>query len=425
MRDPLSIQKTSRRPARRGAVPAAPLLAPALLALLLAACAEPPAPPAPPPPEVRVVTVRPQPIVNRIEVPGRLQAVRTAEVRARVDGIVERRLYDEGTDVAEDQPLFAIDRRELSADLAEAEAALAGARATAANAAQDVARYEGLVDQQAISRQEYDTALARLRTAEAEVAAERARVESARLDLGYTTVRAPIAGRAGRAEVTEGALVSASGATPLTRIEQIDPIYVNFALSSTEVLRLRREAASGALDLPRLDRVAVRLVLEDGSLYGPAGQLDFLDLAIDEATGSSALRAEVPNPDRALLPGQFVRVRIEAGVRPDGLLVPQRAVTVTPQGASVTVVGEGDVAEARPVELGALQGDSWLIAGGLAAGERVIVDGQQNVQPGQPVRVAAGEAGTGGRTAPGDEQPGEAAPEAGAPEADPGAAAER
>lgn len=364
----------------------------ALLLPLLAGCGgdgEAAAPQAPPPPEVRVVTVQTEPIVNTLEVPGRLQAVRIAEVRARVDGIVERRLYEEGTDVREGQPLFAIDPRELSAELAGAQATLARARATAANAAQDVERYEGLVDQQAISRQEYDTAVARLRTAQADVAQAEARVEAARLDLGYTTARAPIAGRAGRAQVTEGALVNAGDGTLLTRIEQIDPIYVNFSLSSSDLLRLRRETDSGALDLPRLDRVPVRLVLEDGSLYGPEGQLDFLDLGVDEATGSTALRAEVPNPGRTLLPGQFVRVRIEAGVRPEGLVVPQRAVTVTPQGATVLVVGEGDVAETRPVELGALRGDSWLVAGGLAAGERVVVDGLQKVQPGQPVRVTA------------------------------------
>lgn len=394
------MRSASPRSPRRRRRPAAAALA-LLLLPLAAGCGdgEAAAPQAPPPPEVRVVTVESQPIVNRIEVPGRLAAVRVAEVRARVDGIVERRLYDEGTDVSAGQPLFAIDRRELAADLAAAQAALARARATAANAAQDVERYEGLVDQQAVSRQEYDTAVARLRTAQADVAAAEAGVEAARLDLGYTTARAPIAGRAGRAEVTEGALVDDAEGTLLTRVEQIDPIYVNFSLSSSEVLRLRREAASGALDLPRLDRVPVRLVLEDGTLYGPAGQLDFLDLGVDQETGSTALRAEVPNPDRLLLPGQFVRVRIDAGVRPDGLLVPQRAVAVSPEGASVLVVGEGDVAEARPVELGPLQGGSWLIESGLVAGERVVVDGLQKVQPGQPVQVAGGAAAGSGEAA--------------------------
>jgi membrane fusion protein (multidrug efflux system) len=338
------------------------------------------------------MTAEAQPGVNVIEVPGRLQAVRAAEVRARVDGIVQRRLYQEGTDVRAGQPLFAIDPRELRAQLSAVQAALSRARATAANAAQDVARYKGLVAQQALSQQEYDTAVARLRTAEADVAQTRAQVEAARLNLSYTTVTAPISGRAGRAEVTEGALVSAASATLLTRIEQLDPIYVNFSQSSSDLLAIRREVAAGELKVPALRRVAANLVLEDGSVYGPPGHLNFLDLSIDEATGTTALRAEFPNPERILLPGQFVRVRIQAGVRPRELLIPQRAVTVTPQGASVMVVGAGDVAENRPVKVGELRGGSWVILSGLAAGDRVIVDGLQKAQPGKPVRVAAGEA---------------------------------
>lgn len=340
-----------------------------------------------------MVTVQPRPVVNMVELPGRLEAVRTAEVRARVDGIVQRRLYEEGTDVRAGQPLFAIDPRELRAQLSAAQAALARAEATAANAAQDVGRYEGLVAQQAISQQEYDTAVARLRTARADVAQARAQVEAARLNLGYTTVTAPISGRAGRAEVTEGALVSAASATLLTRIEQVDPIYTNFSQSSSDLLAIRREITAGDLEVPELHRVEAHLVLEDGSVYSRPGHLDFFDLSIDEATGTTALRAEFANPDRMLLPGQFVRVRIEAGVRPQGLLIPQRAVTVTPQGATVMAVGANDVAESRPVTLGDLQGGDWLILDGLAAGDRVIVDGLQKAQPGKPVRVITGEAG--------------------------------
>ncbi|HEX2223710.1 MAG TPA: efflux RND transporter periplasmic adaptor subunit [Thermoanaerobaculia bacterium] len=361
----------------------------ALLAPLLAGCGQeaPPAAP-PPPPEVGVVTATSQPIANIIEFPGRLEAVRTAEVRARVDGIVQRRLYQEGTDVREGQPLFAIDPRQLRAQVSAMQAALSRAEATAANAAQDVARYEGLVDQQAISRQEYDTAVARLRTAQADVAQTRAQLQAARLNLSYTTVTAPISGRAGRAEVTEGALVSAAAATLLTRIEQLDPIYANFSQSSSELLAIRQEIASGALQMPELRRVAARLVLEDGSVYGLPGHLNFFDLSISEATGTTAMRAEFPNPERVLLPGQFVRIRTEAGVRTDGLLIPQRAVTVTPEGANVTVVNAEGVAVSRPVKVGDLQGGSWVILSGLSHGERVIVDGLQKVQPGQPVRIA-------------------------------------
>lgn len=358
-----------------------------MLLLTLVACGDPPPPGAPPPPDVRIITVESRPIVNRIEVPGRLQAIRTAEVRARVDGIVEHRLYVEGTDVRAGQPLFAIDPRQLRAQLSAAEATLARAEATEANARQDVARYQGLVAQQAISQQEYDAAVARVRTAQADVAQSRAQVEAARLSLSYTTVTAPIAGRAGRAQVTEGALVSAASGTLLTTIEQVDPIYANFSQSSSDMLALRRETSSGELRVPSLRNVVVHLVLQDGTSYSRAGHLNFLDLAIDEATGTTALRAEFPNPDRILLPGQFVRVQIEAGVRSDGLLVPQRAVTLTPQGATVMVVGADDLATVRTVKVGDMQGGSWVILEGLAAGDRVIVDGLQKVQPGQPVRV--------------------------------------
>lgn len=355
--------------------------------LLVAACSKS-APPAaaPPPPEVRVVTVAAEPIMDVIELPGRLQAVRTSEVRARVDGIVQRRLYTEGTDVREGQALFAIDPRELRARASAAQASLAKAEATAANATQDVNRYKGLVAQQALSQQEYDAAVARLRTAEADVAQRRAELAAARLSLGYTTVTAPISGRAGRAEVTEGALVSGGAATLLTRIEQIDPIYANFSQSSSDVLALRARIASGALTAPATRAVPVRLVLEDGTAYRTIGKLNFIDLAFDEATGTAALRAEFPNPQRTLVPGQFVRVRVEAGVQKQGLRIPQRAVTLTPTGANVMVVGAKDVVEARPVKLGALEGDSWLIQSGLQAGERVIVDGLQKAAPGKPVK---------------------------------------
>jgi membrane fusion protein (multidrug efflux system) len=356
-------------------------------ALVIVACSKSATQQAPPPPEVNVITVSTRPVTNVIELPGRLQAVRTSEVRARVDGIVQRRLYTEGTDVQAGQPLFQIDPRQLQAQLNAAEAQLRRAEATAANAAQDVNRYKGLVSQQALSQQEYDAAVARQRTAQADVAQVEAQIAAAKLSLSYTTVTAPISGRAGRAEVTEGALVSAGAATLMTTIEQIDPIYANFAQSSADLLKLREQMKSGTLTLTTLRRVPVSLVLEDGTPYPQQGQLDFVDMSIDEATGTAALRAQFPNPQRSLLPGQFVRGQIDAGVRPNGVMIPQRAVTVTPQGANVLVVGAKDIVEARPVTVGALSGGSWEIRSGLAAGERVIVDGLQKAQPGQPVRV--------------------------------------
>jgi membrane fusion protein (multidrug efflux system) len=340
-----------------------------------------------PPPQVGIVIAEPRSVANIAEVPGRVQAVRTAQVRARVDGIVQERVYVEGSDVKAGQVLFRIDPRELRANLSAVEAALKRAEATAANAQQDVERYEGLVEDQAISKQEFDAALARLRTAEADVAQTRAQLDSAKLALSYTTVTAPIAGRAGRAQVTEGALVSAASATLLTTIEQLDPVYINFSQSSSSMLAIRREIAAGTLNVPQLGRVEVTLLLEDGSVYPHKGHLDFLDLAFDEATGTAAIRAEVPNPDRSLLPGQFVRARIEVGVRPNTFLVPQRAVQLSANGASVLIVDDKDTVVARPIKTGALQGSNWVVLEGLNPGDRVIVEGLQKVQPGAVVSV--------------------------------------
>lgn len=377
----------SARPAARLVRAGQPALAAAFAALLFSACSEP-APESPPPPEVSVVTVESESVPHVIEVPGRLQAIRTAEVRARVDGIVERRLYTEGSDVRSGQGLFAIDPRPLRAQVSAAEATLARAEATAANAQQDVTRYEGLVGKQAISQQEYDAAIARLRTAQADVEQARAQVETARLSLSYATVTSPISGRAGRAAVTEGALVSAGQGTLLTRVEQLDPIFVNFSQSNAELLAVRRalEARRGGSSS---GGVQVQLVLEDGTVYDRTGNLDFLDLSIDATTGTAALRAEIPNPDRSLLPGQFVRVRLELGEDEAAMLVPQRAVTLGANGGTVTVVGSDGMPEVRAVTLGGLRGDRWVVRGGLAPGERVITDGLQKIQPGQPVTVAA------------------------------------
>ena len=357
------------------------------LALLAGCGGDPPA--APPQPEVNVVVARSQAVENIAEVPGRVQAIRTSQVRARVDGIVQRRVYEEGSDVKAGQALFVIDPRELRANVSAVEASLVRAEATAANAEQDVDRYKGLVEDQAISKQEYDAAVAKLRTAQADVAQTRAQLETAKLSLSYTTVTAPISGRAGRAQVTEGALVSAASATLLTTIEQLDPVYVNFSQSSSYMLAIRRDIAEGKLKVPQLGGVEVSLILEDGSNYRHRGHLDFLDLAIDETTGTAAVRAEVPNPEQTLLPGQFVRARIEAGVRPNNFLIPQRAVQLTPNGSSVFIVDDKNTVVARPIKTGGLQGDQWVVLSGLNDGDRVIVDGLQKIQPSMQVRIAA------------------------------------
>lgn len=372
--------------------------------LLVTACAEE-APPAPPPPEVEVVTVVDQPIANVVELPGRVQAYRTSEVRARVDGIVQRRLYEEGTNVGAGKALFQIDPRQMRANTNAAQAQLTRAQASAANAGQVVRRYGSLVDEQAISRQEYDAAIAQKRTADADVAAAKAQLDSARLNLGYATVTAPISGRVGRAQVTEGALVSAGQGTLLTTIEQINRVYINFSQSSSDLLAIRREISSGGLNIPTLGRVEVQLVLEDGTEYPIVGHLDFLDLSIDENTGTAALRAEFPNPRDTLLPGQFVRARILAGTKPNGVMIPQKAVKLTADGASVMVVGAKNLVEVRQVKLGVMQGDQWSILEGLKAGDKVITNGLQKAMPGQAVTIAKPKAAAGKAAAPANKAP--------------------
>lgn len=352
--------------------------------LLLASCGhqEEQAPPAPP---VDVVAVTTGDVPNIVELPGRIEAVRTAEVRARVDGIVERRLYREGSDVPAGAPLFQIDPRDKQAQLAQAQAALNRAMAARANARSIVTRYEPLVSRKAVSAQEYDAALSDARQADASVADARAALDRARLELGYTTVRAPIAGRVGKAQVTEGALVSAASATLLTQINQLSPIYATFTQSSSELLDLQQLVRSGALRVPGLTAIEVRLVLENGAQYSLPGHMDFADQTVDPSTGSQTLRASFPNPDRLLLPGQFVRARIIAGARRDGIAIPERAVQISNEEASVLIVGRGNVIARRTIELGGQSGGKWVVLSGLGKGDLVVVDGWMKVQPGQKV----------------------------------------
>ncbi len=339
---------------------------------------------------VQAVTVRKHNVPNIIELPGRVEPVRQAEVRARVTGIVQKRLYEEGTDVTEGQALFNIDPREMKANLAQVKASLQRAEATAANARAVVDRFENLVELQAISQQEYDSAVAASREAEASVIQIKAQIDSANLQVGYTTVRAPIAGRARRANVTEGALVSAGEATLMTQIEQLDPVYVTVAQSSSKVLEIRRAIADGTIEVDENGQTKVELFFGDGSPYSEPGYVDFLDFSVNETTGTVNLRAEFPNPDNILLPGEFVHARFYVGSRRDGLSVPQSAVSIAESGASVFVVNAEGKVQAKPVELGPMDGQEWVIESGLSAGDQVITSNIQQLRPGTPVKVGSG-----------------------------------
>lgn len=362
---------------------------------LIVACSGEQAPPEPQPIPVQTVTIAYQSIPNVIELPGRVEPVRQAEVRARVTGIVQKRLYTEGTNVAAGQPLFRIDPRELRASYAQTQAALDRARATERNARAVVERYKPLVAENAISSQEYDAALATAREAEANVAQIRAQLEAASLQLNYTTVRAPIAGRAGRAEITEGALVSQAEGTLMTRIEQTAPVYVNFAQAASEVLAIRRAISAGEIVLDANDRVEVRLTFTDGSEYPNPGYINFLAFSVDEETGTVGLRAEFPNPTGLLLPGEFVRAKLFVGELKQGIVVPQRAVMLSEAGGSVFVIDAKGLVAPRPVKLGSLVDGDWIVESGLKAGDVVITSNLQKLRPGVPV-AAAGRA-SGGR----------------------------
>lgn len=379
------------------------------LAALVAACGQKDgaAPPAgagaPPPPEVGVVTVALGDVGLINELPGRLEASRVAEVRARAAGILQQRLFREGSEVKAGQRLFQIDPAPYNATLQSARATLARAEANLTQAKALADRYGPLVKENAISQQEYANAQAAQKQAEADVAAGRAAVQTASINLGYANVTAPISGRIGRALVTEGALVGQGEPTPLAVIQQINPMYVNFTQSASEVYRLRRAFQSGSLKGAG-DQVAhVKIVLEDGSVYGRDGRLLFSDLTVDSATGQVTLRAEVPNPDGVLLPGLYVRVRIEQATAGNALLLPQQAVTRTAQGDSVMVVdGEGKVAP-RNITVRGQQDGQWVVTEGLKAGEQVMVDGFQKLQPGGTVKPVPWQK-------PGDKKPNGAAP---------------
>ena len=339
-----------------------------------------------PAPEVGIVTIAPERVAITSELPGRLEASRTAQVRARVPGIVLKRVFREGSDVKAGDVLFRIDGAPFEAAYTNSRAVLAKAEANLAQANLKALRYKPLMETSAISKQEYDDALTAQKQAAADVAATKAASETARLNLGYATITAPISGRIGRAQVTEGALVGQGEATLLAIIQQLDPVYVNLSQSSTDLLRLQQAMTSGQLQSAGKGSAKVTLVTEDGHAYPQAGKLLFSDLSVDESTGAVMLRAEFPNADRLLLPGMYARARLEQAVNEQAITVPQQAVLRTPDGASVLVVGADGKVAAQPIKTGAAQADKWIVSQGLKAGDRVIVEGLQKAKPGAIVK---------------------------------------
>lgn len=378
-----------------------------LLTLFLSGCGEgeqkPAGPPAGgmPPAQVSVVQVQPQQVPLTLEYTGQTAGYRDAEVRARVSGILLKRLYQEGGLVRAGQPMFQIDPAPFRAVLDQAEAARAVAEARLVQSQadllrlrKDAARLKPLFEGKAVSQKEYDDAVsgeqaaqAAVQAAQAEIQAARARIASARLDLGYTQVEAPISGLTGRALKSEGSLLSAGDATLLTSVTQIEPLYVLFGIPDGEQLKLERAAAAGRMSLPKDGRYRVRVKLADGSVLAQAGRMTFSDNRVNAQTGTVEGRAELPNPGGKLLPGQFVRVLLDGAERPAAMLVPQRAVMEGPQGKFVYVVNGKSTAEPRPVKVGDWVGEQWVIEEGLQPGDRVIVDGALKVMPGAPVQV--------------------------------------
>lgn len=365
----------------------------ALLVLsLIAACGDKAAsaPPAGgmPPPEVSVITIAPERITLVTELPGRLEATRIAQVRARVPGIVLKRSFEEGRHVKTGELLYQIDSTPFQASYNSAQAARAKAEANLAQASLKVERYKPLVATNAISKQEYDDALTAQKQTEADLAAAKAAQENAHLNLTYASVTAPISGQIGRALVTEGALVGQGEATPLALIQQIDPIYVNLSQSSADLLRLRHAIASGQLK-GTSEQIKVNLITEDGRLYPHPGKLLFSDLSVDESSGSIMMRASFPNPDRTLLPGMYVRARLDQAINEQAITVPQQAVIRGTDGASVMLVGKDGKVVPTPVQADTVQDGKWVISKGLKAGDQIIVEGFQKAKPGATVKPVA------------------------------------
>lgn len=347
------------------------------------------------PAEVTVVTLKPQAVTVTRELPGRTSAFQIAEVRPQVNGIVKQRLFEEGVLVKAGQPLYQLDDAVYRAENNNARATLAKAKAALYSAQLNAKRTSELARIDAVSKQDDETATATWRQAEADVAAGQAQVESTGVNLAFARIVSPITGRIGKSAVTPGALVTANQAEPMARVQQMDPIFIDVTQSSGELLDLRKRIAAGSLK--EADGTPVKILLEDGSTYAHDGKLQFADVSVDPTTGSFALRVIVPNPEGVLLPGMYVRAVLDKGSNPRGLLVPQAGISRDPKGgATAMVIGKDGKAELREVQVGRTVGDQWLVEGGLAAGDKVIVEGLQTIQPGTPVHAseAGGHAAT-------------------------------
>lgn len=340
-----------------------------------------------PPAEVGVATVQPKALLASFEYTGQTAGSREVEVRARVTGILLKRNFLEGGPVKQGQSLYSIDPLPFQAAFARAEAEAAGAAARLDQAKRNAVRLKPLYAEKAVSQKEYDDAVASEAIGEAELKAARARLTEARLNLEYTRVESPATGVASRSLRSEGTLVSGPDVL-LTTVTQVDPIWVNFGIPDDERLRLQKETDAGRLQLPKDGRFDVVVRLADGSVVARTGRLGYSDIRVSSQTGTSEARAEIPNPDGRLRPGQFVRVTLTGATRPDAVLIPQRAVLEGPQGKFVYVVDEKSTAQARPVEVGEWAGSDWIITGGLKPGERVIIDGVMRIGPGAPVKIA-------------------------------------
>ena len=367
----------------------------ALLALVAAGCSSGAGPQAGGPaavPEVAVITLQPQRVELTTELPGRTSPYLVAEIRPQVNGIIKKRLFREGSDVKTGQLLYQIDPAPFQVALDSAKASLGKAQATLPSLKLKEERCRELVSEKAVSKQDYDDAAAAMRQAQSEIEYWKSAVQGAAINLGYTRVTAPISGRVGRSSVTDGALVTAYQPTSLATIQQLDPIYVDVNQSTTELLRLRRSLESGRLSADGKNGRKVRILLEDGTTYPLEGTLQFRDVTVDQATGSFTLRIVVPNPQHLLLPGMFVRAVLQEGIADQAILVPQQGVQRTPKGDPFALVAdETGKVQLRQLTLGRALGDQWLVTSGLAAGDRVIVEGIMNVRPGATVKVIAWE----------------------------------